>query len=175
MSHDPDPYDGPITRADGRRPFNCYLWPLGEDAFWPGHEYGDRRLRQAGGMFHFQAVALADGRWSTDGSTYAIERNLDCYGCPCVYPTRMAALRVSAGRMIRGIRRAHRSSDTMLRLSHDAAQATIAWTFDVLRRETGRQARRVPALLPVVRPKPAMRAGLPLFDAVPSDQVGGRP
>lgn len=24
---DPQPYDGPIARADGERPFNMFLWP----------------------------------------------------------------------------------------------------------------------------------------------------
>jgi len=80
-NNDPSPYDGPIERADGERPFNHYLWPT--ESWWANRELS----RCIDSRWHFGIVALADGRFSTEGSVYSIDEN-DCFGKPCVFATR---------------------------------------------------------------------------------------
>ena len=90
---------GEITRADGVKPYNQYLLPT-ECWNMPRPYYcGDSRS-------WIDIVALADGRFSTDGSVYGIQKNEDCYGRPCVYATRTQAIRVAAARAIRFMRAA---------------------------------------------------------------------
>jgi len=66
---DPSPYDGPIERVDGVRPYNRYLWAT-ED-WWANRELDDRFSSR----FHFGIIALSDGRFSVEGTVTAIEEN----------------------------------------------------------------------------------------------------
>jgi hypothetical protein len=122
---DPHPYDGPIERADGVRPYNRYLWPT--ESWWPTHQ---REFYGCLLALHFGFVALADGRYSTAGETYSIKRGLDIYGRPCVYASREAAIRVSGARMIREIRRRVKDRGKYFRpsLTPEMARAMIEWT-----------------------------------------------
>lgn len=151
---DPSPYDGPIQRLDGRRPFNRYLWPMAGDDWWA---YNTPKLRRVSGRFHFSVVALADGRWSTSGSVYSIEENRDCYGYPCVFPTREQAVRVAAARFVRMCRHA-RAWDGVDHLSHELCQHLVNWVLDIADRPP---AVLRPLALPMPTPKPT---GLPLLD-----------
>lgn len=154
VSHDPNPYDGPIERADGRRPFNHYLWALDEDWYWANRMLG----RRFSSRFEFKVIALADGRWATEGSVYRIEEG-ESSGRSCVFDTREKAIRISVARFIRLCRHARKwTGITVDRLSNEDAQILINWALEI--------AHRPPAVL---RPLPApakLRAtkSLPLFD-----------
>ena len=149
---DPDPYDGLIRRADGVRPYNHYLWPT--ESWWASHRIHSR--------WHFGIVALADGRFSTEGCVYSIEKN-DDFGKPCVFSTRTKALRTAAARMIR-IARHSKNWDG---LSHGGLKGNmlaevINWTRNVVALETGKP---VPKPVYIQEPLPVYReTGLPLFD-----------
>lgn len=152
MGRDPNPYDGPIERADGVRPFNRYLWPMEGDSWWAYNTFGHR----VSGRFHFEVVALADGRWSTEGFVWAIEDG-KYYGRPCVFATRRQAIRVAAAGFIRLCRNARRWTGCD-RLSDDQAQMLIDWALGI----AGRPAVH---LRPLPVPAPVEpRTGLPLFD-----------
>lgn len=161
MHKDPSPYDAPIQRADGRRPYNTYLWPT-ED-WWANRELGHR----IDSRWHFGIVALADGRFSTDGCVYSIAEN-NCNGHwekprPCVYATREKAIRVAAGRMIRTARASRRWDGLFTgKLEGADLAAVINWARAIVARETGQPP---PALITVNEPpKPRPKTGLPLFD-----------
>lgn len=147
---DPQPYDGPIQRLDGRRPYNHYLWPMEGDHF-DGHEVD----RQCPWGFRISVVALWNGKWSTSGTVESIETNRDCYDRPCVFDTREAALRSSVASFVRRVRnaRAWKGHD---RLSEERAARLIAWAMG----KVGRQAPTLRALPPPSPPP----TGLPLLD-----------
>lgn len=97
---DPWPYDGPIQRVDGRRPYNRYLWPteqeLASDTL--GHA-------AAGHEWRIDIIALANGRWATGGFVHEIERDQVLTGERCCFATRSEAVRAQAARLIRRARR----------------------------------------------------------------------
>lgn len=146
-NRDPSPYDGPIERIDGRRPYNRYLWPMPEDDWWAYDTFG----HGVSSRFHLCVVALADGRWSTDGSVYGIERNRDCYGKSCVFDTREQAIRIAAARFIRMCRHARRWNGYD-HLTDERCQQLINWALEIAKRPLPRQE----------PPRPS--TGLPLFD-----------
>lgn len=160
-NRDPWPYDGPISRADGVRPYNHYLWPMPADSWWANRSL-DHTLDP---RWHFSVVALADGTFSTTGSVCSIEANADgCYrDRPCVFPTRIEAMRASAARMIR-IARGSRNwpHPGYGRLRGNDLARVINWALSVVAEESGRPA---PREVNVKTPPPPRRAtGLPLFD-----------
>ena len=108
--HDPAPYDGPIRRIDGERPFNRYLWPL------PGDCHTHRISR-----FRIGIVALADGTWLADGHIWSQQ-----------YPTREAAIRVAVARVVSTVRNARRWSG-QYRVSEADAKCVIKWAYSILR------------------------------------------
>lgn len=154
-SRDPRPYDGPIERADGRRPFNGHFWPMSGDQWWA---YSEPDLyNRVSGRFHFEVIGLADGRWSTYGSVHSIESNADCYERPCVFDAREKAIRIAVARFIRLCRWA-RKWDGPDHLTEPMAQRIINWALGIAKR---------PALdfRPVAPPSPKpVITGLPLFD-----------
>lgn len=154
MTKDPFLYDGPIVRADGRRPYNHYLWPMAGDSWWAYDTFGHRGVS---GRFHFEVIGLADGRWSTYGCIGSIERNQQWYdhGPPVVFATRERAIRISAARFIRLCRWARRWTGTPDYLTEAWAQKLINWALEIAKRPP--QTLRA---LPVPRPK----TGLPLLD-----------
>lgn len=154
---DPFPFDGPITRADGVRPFNGYLWPT--ESWWAYHEFGHNGFS---GRFHFGIVALADGRWATAGFVWQIETNSDNPhgtmsrpGRPVVFKTRDHALRIAVARFIRLCRWARRWTGTPDHLTEANCQRTVNWALAIAKRPGA-------ALMPL--PLPRARTGLPLFD-----------
>lgn len=156
-NRDPFPYDGPISRADGRRPSNGYLWPT--ESWWAYDEFGHRGFT---GRHHFGIVALNDGRWATNGIVCEIEANSDNPfgrngrpGKPVVFGTREKAIRIAVARFIRLCRWARRWAGTPDYLTEANCQRAINWSLAI--------AKRPPlALLPLkVRQKPT---GMPLFD-----------
>ncbi|PTW37208.1 hypothetical protein [Rhodovulum kholense] len=88
---DPWPYDGPIQRADGARPFNHYLWPTEQ---WVASR--ETRLNNTFDM-RIEITHLADKRFLTCGWVLGIETGTDFYGRPCVFDDRTVAIRITHG------------------------------------------------------------------------------
>lgn len=151
---DPWKYDGPLRRVDGKRAYNHYFWPLQRDWYHTSHWENPLLLQRLSYPNSISVVALADGRWSTEGTTYGIEANQDCYGRPCVFPTRSQALRHAVARFIRQCRAA-RHWDGLNRISHEQCQLAINWALAIVARP--------PIALPSPKPK-VQKTGLPLFD-----------
>lgn len=158
MRRDPFPYEGPIARADGVRPFNHYLWPT-ED-WWAYDEFGYRGFT---GRHHFGIIALADGRWSISGFVREIEANSDRpfsrqgdgTGRPVVFNTRDEALRVAVARFIRLCRLARGWTGTHDHLTEENCGKAVNWALAI--------AKRPPASLRPIEVA-APKTGLPLFD-----------
>jgi hypothetical protein len=149
---DPAPYDGPIERLDGRRPYNRYLWPMEGDSWWV-RESEHLVVQRMAWPNHIAIVALADGQYSTDGSVHAIEENRDCYGGPCIYPTRQAAIRKGVAKFIRHCRHARYWPTN--RITHEQCQLAVNWALAIVARP--------PITMPTPKPQPR-KTGLPLFD-----------
>ncbi len=153
---DPSPYDGPIERVDGVRPYNRYLWAT-ED-WWANRELDDRFSSR----FHFGIIALSDGRFSVEGTVTAIEEN--SYGGElCVFETRTLAIRIAAARLI-VLARASRDWDGGLKGLRLAE--LINWVRSVVAKETGTPVRK-----PVVIKEPPQErpsTGFPLLDLIHS-------
>lgn len=158
---DPNPYDGPIERADGVRPYNHYLW--NNEWWWANRELG----HSISSRWQFGIVHLWDGTFSTNGHVSCIERNNETYSWqnkparPCVYPTRAEAIRTAAARVIREARHA-RNWTGYDRLEGRRLAMVINWIREVVAQETGG-----PEPLPITipePPKPRPKTGLPLFD-----------
>jgi hypothetical protein len=155
---DPLTYDGP-RRIDGRLPYNGYLWPTWCRAL--NREGAERWMQNLPFDYRLDVVELDDGRFSTDGTVYGIQRNLDCYGQRCVYATREEAIRTSAGRMLRRIRRVMRDRASMDHwIMQRVGPDVIQWVRQVAHEETGAVVRAPIQAKPMPRPK----TGLPLFD-----------
>lgn len=158
---DPNPYDGPIERADGTRPYNRFLW--NSEWWWANRELG----YHISSRWEFGIVHLWDGTFSTNGFVSCIERNNETYpwetrpARPCVFPTRTEAIRTAAARRIREARNARKWT------GHDSLQGerlalVVNWIRAVVARETGKPE---PAAITVYEPpKPRPKTGLPLFD-----------
>jgi hypothetical protein len=166
MHKDPRPYDGPIARIDGAKPFNMYLWPMEGDWFWAGRDLGHCICS----TWNFHVIALADRRWSTDMSVHNIEANDATPGwltgerAPrrVVFQTRHEALRISAARMIRQARKSRRWNSNVGGLSDANCAKVIDWARAVVARESEDTAPRPIALRPL--PQPKRLTGMPLFD-----------
>lgn len=169
-TYDPREYDGPIQSANGTRPYNYYLWPT--ESWWVTHQ---QQFRNVYGQYRFGFVALHDGRFTTDGSVFAIKSGLDCYDRPCVFATREAAIRHSAARMIGHMRSAMRSERPEPGNNVETVQDMINWTRRAVAEACKAPAPR-PVTLPIPPPPPAPRpeAGLPLFESTHNDQVENR-
>ena len=152
---DPFPYDGPIERIDGVQPYNHYLWPT--ESWW-----ANREIYQTIGSRHMIGiVALADGRFSVEGSVYAIEKNDYC-GKPVVFATRTEAIRIAAARAIRTARWSRKWTNSFDRLEGKRLADVINWIINTVARETGKPE---PKPVRIKEPPPPYRpTGLPLFD-----------
>jgi len=173
MRPDPDPYDGPIEAIDGKRPYNKYLWPT-ED-WWAngGVLYVGVKFRGIDRNFssrwRFGIVALKDGRFSTEGDVYNIERGHTYEGRTCVYSTRSAAIRSAAACMLVLARSSRNWKSSFDRLTEDDLQKLVNWTRAIVAEETGK-----PSPAPIQILKRAVEkksSGLPLFDY--ADSKGG--
>ena len=170
-TYNPREYDGPIQAADGTRPYNYYLWPT--ESWWVTHQ---PQFRCVSGQYHFDFVALADGRFTIDGSVFSIHDNKDCYDRPCVFHTRESAIRHSAARMIRRMRSALRSERPEPGNNVKTVQDMINWTRLTVAEACAAPPPR-PVKLPVPPPPRAPRPedGLPLFESKHNDSItGGR-
>ena len=138
-NRDPWPYDGPIERADGRRPFNRYLWPT---EYWSANQ--TRACRRLDGDWRIEIIALKGGQWATDGCVWEIERN-DKHGWRVLYDTRKACLRTAAARLIRDARTAAkiiRDGTATWSYQLGSLQGTepaliIAWARQLVTEQTG--------------------------------------
>ena len=132
---DPHPYHGPIARADGARPYNSHLWPTER---WVAYHYDG--FRNVDYDYRFEILHLADGRWSTDGWVYSIERGTTIYGLKCCFDNRNAALRAVAARMIRRVRHGVRHANYFgqYRLSPELGLRLVNWALEIVANETGR-------------------------------------
>ena len=163
-SDDPSPYTGSIERADGVRPYNMFLWPT--ESWWVGHQPQFRNV--VSGMYHFEYIALKDGRFSTEGAVYHIEENRDSSGLPCVFNTKIEAIRTSAARLISQMRYSSRSTSYCVsfdRLDRETLQAAINWIRKTVAEACAAAAPRE-ITLPIPPPPPKSRdtQGLELFD-----------
>ena len=160
-SHNHRRYEGPIQAADGTRPYNYHL--MYTEDWWVTHQ---PQFHGVWGQYHFGFVALADGRFSTDGCVFSIQSKQDCYDRPCVFETRESAIRHSAARMIRRMRWALRSERPEPGNSVDTVQDMINWTRLTVAKACAAPPPR-PVTLPVPPPPPAPRPedGLPLFES----------
>jgi hypothetical protein len=154
--YDPSPYDGPIERADGVRPYNHYLWPT--ESWWANQE-----LHQGyDSRWHFGIVALADGRFATEGQVRSIEKN-NYGGRKIVFATRTEAIRVAAARMIRQARFSRKWTGLFCGgVKGEKLAGLINWTLGVVAKETGSPAPRPVCIKEIKEPQP--RSKFPLFD-----------
>lgn len=141
-----------IRRADGVMPVNQYLWPT--ESWWANREPD---MYTVCGMFNIAIVELADGRFSTDGTTWSIRDGHDMSGRQVLFSYRSAAIRVSAARMIL-LARASRKWG-INGLSPSRCMQVINWARAVVARETGKP---IPQHRRLV--KKVERTGLELFD-----------
>lgn len=160
----PPPADPAVlTAADGTRPSNGYLWPTEDWKMEGPWQYGHDSRTWIG------VVALSDGRFSIDGHDYAIQKNLTCYGQPCVYATRAQAIRVSAARAIRHMRHA-RNWNGIYELGFadpERLEYALNWALATAYRETA--APRPPRPVRLPRPAGAAPCDLPRQGAAAAD------
>jgi hypothetical protein len=166
-------YDSPIKRADGRVPFNGYLWPT--ESWWPGHEPEFRN--RIHGQWSFGIVALNDGRFAVAGSVAQIEANSETpyrrqdepEGRKVVFATRAEAIRIAAARMIQQILRTRHSKYVGLwdRMDRRTMNDVINWTRAKVAAECQTEAPASISLPEPPAPPPlCMEIGLPLFERV---------
>jgi len=122
---DPWPYEGPLRRVDGIAPFNHFLWPLDQDWFWANQDLDPQRRYSS--RWNFYVVALADGRWLSDGTVREDESGMR------IFATREAALRHAAACLLRMIRAArHWPSHLVDHVSPEDYVALVGWIFNRL-------------------------------------------
>jgi len=110
-------------------------------------------------------VALKDGRYATYGSVYSIEKNQDCYGMPCVYATRAAALRTAAARAIATARASRKWTSSWDKLDAETLVEVINWYRAIVARELGKNVPKPIRVRPAPAPETkAAWADLPLFE-----------
>jgi hypothetical protein len=150
------------------RPFNMYLWPTDGDDFWAsgGVSFVGEKFRGINRNFssrwRFSIVSLKDGRFSTSGCVYDIERGHEHGGRQCVFSTRTAAIRAAAARMLREARQSRKWKNNFDSLTDEALEKLVNWTRAIVAEETGKPKPAPVHILP--RPEPVKRTGLPLFD-----------
>jgi len=154
--NDPSPYNGPIERIDGVRPYNHYLWDT--ESWWANRDL-DFRIDS---RWHFGIVALADGRFSVNGCVFSIERN-EYAKKPIVFVSRTVAIRTAAARMIRTARHSKEWQGLLYGGLKGSRLATVInWARGVVAKETGKSE---PRPVQIKEPPPPYRpTGLPLFD-----------
>jgi hypothetical protein len=156
---DPWPYDGPIERADGIRPYNHYLWPT--ESWWPNRE---AKFKTVSPRHNFGIVHLKDGRFSTEGAVYYIEKNRGIYDLPCVFETRLAAIRIAAARAIQLARASSKFPYGQALIGQQLADV-INWYRSVVASESGKpEPRPVKVSEPPAPPPVRPEDGLPLFE-----------
>lgn len=161
-------YKGPIERADGQRPYNGHLWPT--ESWWPAHDVKyvgmpDTFLGHGYHRLWFSYIALADGRYATDGCTWAIEKDLDCRGHHCVYSTRKEAMLRSAARMMHTARFSSWAWDGRRHMNHGEYIDLLNWTRIQIARALKKGAPTPAQVMPDIELQPVgVEAGLPLFN-----------
>lgn len=153
--------ESPILCANGLPPDNGHFRPT--EWWWANRQFG----YTVDSRWNFYVVALADGRFSTDSSVYAIERNNSNWigeiPRPCVFDTREQALRVAAARLIRQARSSRKWPGLFTgKLEGEKLAMVINWTRTIIARQTGKSE---PAPIIVWEPpRPRPKTGLPLLD-----------
>lgn len=160
-------YTGPIERADGRRPYNGYLWPT--ESWWAYHEAGkrvwDSRIRIC-------IVHLWDGCWAVDGFVWQIQKDSRRFTWEATpeqlprrncFATRREAIRTAAADTLRMLRSARRWDGHMLSRDPVHWAEAVNWVIATAHREADRS----PPTLQLHRdppPPPVRLTGMPLFD-----------
>lgn len=166
MPSDPRPYDGPIERADGQRPFNHYLWPT--ECWLAQNEPLFRRVPYD---FRIAIIELANGSFSISGNVSEIEHGRywaglnDYTGRRCVFDNRASAIRSSGYELITLARRCIRDDRWASPRGRDCRHLmpdVINWARRIVALETGKLAQR-PRAIKLPTP-PVQPTGLALFD-----------
>lgn len=156
-----------ILRADGVEPGgagNHYFWPMVGDQWWPGHT---KELYHIDSRFHFEIIALEDGRFSCSnwlpeiekGSTWPMSK--DDVALPVVFKTRKEAIRTAAARMLRTARSARHWEGIFYRLSYEHFTQLYNWTLQRVAEETDDKPGRMINLSEP--PKPGIEKDLELW------------
>ena len=168
ITDDPFPYTGPIRSFDGKAPIRHHMFGRGQEQWVARYELDGLKWVEFDARIEIWHVILRPGQepvWSTTMATYEMEAGKDCYGKRCIFPTRTAAIRASAARVIRLVRVAHRKKWGWI-MAGEAAPRVIAWALEVVARETG-QAQPTVRFIPTPprTPQPVRKpTGLPLLD-----------
>lgn len=155
-----DNYDGPLRSIGGHRPYNGHFRQT--ESWWASHGGSNHLHQSAGFTMRFMIVGLADGRWCSDTTVNHIEKNDRQYRfkqetheelrpIPCVFSTRLAALRAAVAEFVRHVRsiERHRLDNPHWRKSEFGAleaQDYIDWARGIVSAEEWREAN--PHLVP---------------------------
>lgn len=157
-----------IVRADGVFPYNGYLWPTEE--WWPSHT---DEMRHISSRWHFEIVALKDGRFAIDGVVASIQANVEnrYYGPddppsrPIVFETRNQAIRTAAARMLQDARSARSWTGLFDRMTNETLSDLYNWTIRQIAKATATEPSKPIQLKSVVKVS-SPEDGLELFEAV---------
>lgn len=124
-----------ILRADGLKPSKHGYIPHSE--IWFLNRGGDY-CRRFSGRWHFCYVALSDGRFSVSGMLWDIKNDEDGLdGGRNNFPTRAAAIRAAAARLIRIMRGSRNWFGHWDHLIGRDLAIAVNWVLDTVNRETG--------------------------------------
>jgi hypothetical protein len=163
-------HDSPWIRLDGTRPYNHHLWPT--ESWWISHDPKAPHCRNLH-RFWFGIIALADGRYATDGATWLLDVNSTVprwetektgnKGKPIIFADRQTAIRTAAAREIRQARWSRKWGSEGL--TADELAIFINWTLEQVSIATTQEPWKPVKPIPEP-PKPPKdeTAGLELFD-----------
>lgn len=163
-------HDSPWVRLDGTRPYNSHLWPT--ESWWISHDPNAPHGRNLH-RFHFEIIALADGRYATDGATWSLDANSTVprwetektgeKGKPIIFADRVQAIRTAAAREIRAARWSRKWGRDGL--TADELEIFVNWTLEQISKATTQEPwRPIKTIQPPPPPPKDETAGLELFD-----------
>lgn len=164
----PHRYTGPIEAADGKRPFNGYLWPT--EWWWAHHEPGNQNWDT---RWNFGIVHLWNGQFAVCGQIWKIEKNDRRYHWTKVdgqlrhannFATRRQAIRTAAADLLHTLRSA-RTWKTTDRITRDPVHwaDVVNWVLTTAHREADRREPRLCVHRDPLPPR-LVPTGMPLFD-----------
>jgi hypothetical protein len=177
---DPCLYQGDIRAENGRKPYNGYLWPTECWTAEDGLAVPGQRRAHIDYDFRIEIVAviLRPGQpvvYSTSGYTMDMERGREYTisgegGRQTSFASRSDAIRASAARLIRRVRRHAREVrkdklSAYRRTGIHLAPQIITWARQLVARETGTaEPKPINLYVPPPPPPELKSTGLPLLD-----------